>query len=245
VVNLTGVKPGDMILDGPTLANIYLGVVTKWDDPAIAKLNPNLKLPSAAIAVVHRSDGSGTTFNFTYYLDQVSSDWKDKVGVSTAVEWPTGLAAKGNAGVAATVQKTANSIGYVEHSYAAENKMTYTGMINKDGKAVQPNAAAFADAAAHADWQGTPGYGVILANQSGQLAWPMTAATFILVYKKPSDPAATVEVLKFFDWAYTNGGKMAEELIFIPMPDTVIADIKKRWASEITSPDGKPVFAGS
>ena len=245
VVNIAGVKPGDLVLDGPTLANIYQGKITKWDDPAIAKLNPNAKLPSAAIAVVHRSDGSGTTFNFTYYLAQVSPDWKDNVGVNTAVEWPTGLGAKGNEGVAATVQQTANSIGYVEYFYAAQNKLTYTGMVNKDGKAVQPSAAAFADAAVHADWKGTPGYGVILANEPGPQTWPMTAATFILVYKKPADPAATAEVLKFFDWAYANGGKIAQDMIFIPMPDAVVADIKKRWASEITGPDGKPLFAGS
>ena len=245
VVNLPGVKPGEMILDGPTLANIYLGKITKWDDPAIAKLNPNLKLSSTAIAVVHRSDGSGTTFSFTYYLAQVSPDWKDNVGVSVAVQWPTGLGAKGNDGVAATVQQTVNSIGYVEYFYAAQNKLTYTGMVNKDGKAVQPTAAGFADAATHADWHGTPGYGVILANESGPQTWPMTAATFILVYKKPSDPAATAEVLKFFDWAYTNGGKTAEDMIFIPMPDAVVADIKKRWATEIIGPDGKPLYAGS
>jgi phosphate transport system substrate-binding protein len=245
VVNLKGVNPGDMVLDGPTLANIFLGKITKWDDPAITKLNPNIKLPSAAIAVVHRSDGSGTTFNFTYYLAQVSPDWKDNVGVNTAVEWPTGLGAKGNEGVAATVQQTVNSIGYVEYFYAAQNKLIYTGMINKDGKAIQPSAASFADAAAHADWHGTPGYGVILANEPGPQAWPMTAATFILVYKKPADPAPTTEVLKFFNWAYANGGKMAQDMIFIPMPDSVVADIRKRWATEVTGPDGKALFAGS
>ena len=166
-------------------------------------------------------------------------------GVSTAVQWPTGLGAKGNDGVAATVQQTANSIGYVEYFYAVQNKLTYTGMVNKDGKAVQPTAAGFADAAAHADWHGTPGYGVILANEPGEQTWPMTAATFILVYKKPADPATTAEVLKFFDWAYTNGVKTAEEMIFIPMPAPVVADIKKRWATEITGPDGKPVFSGT
>jgi phosphate transport system substrate-binding protein len=245
VVNLPGVKPGELMLDGPTLANIYQGKITKWDDPAIVKLNPGAKLPSAAIAVVHRSDGSGTTFNFTYYLAQVSSDWKDNVGVNTAVEWPTGLGAKGNEGVAATVQQTANSIGYVEYFYAAQNKLLYTGMVNKDGKPVQPSAAAFADAAAHADWNGTPGYGVILANEPGPQTWPMTAATFILVYKKPSDPAPTVETLKFFDWAFTNGAKMAEDMIFIPMPAPVVANIKKLWAAEIVGPDGKPLYAGS
>ncbi len=245
VVNIQGVNPGDIVLDGQTLANIFLGKITKWDDPAIAKLNAKVKLPSAAIAVVHRSDGSGTTFNFTYYLAQVSSDWKDNVGANTAVEWPVGIGAKGNEGVAANVQQTANSIGYVEYAYAVQNKMTYAAMINKDGQTVQPTADAFAAAAASADWKGTPGYGLILANQPGAKTWPMTAATFILVYKKPADPTATAEALKFFDWAYTSGGKMAQDLVYIPMPDAVVADIKKRWASEITGPDCKPVFAGS
>ena len=245
VVNIQGVNPGDIILDGPTLAGIFLGKITKWDDPAIAKLNGKVKLPSAAIAVVHRSDGSGTSFNFTYYLAQVSADWKDNVGVNTAVEWPVGIGAKGNEGVSATVQQTANSIGYVEYFYAVQTKLTYTGMVNKDGKTVQPSAPGFAEAAAHADWKGTPGYGVILANQPGPGTWPMTAATFILLYKKPADPAPTAEALKFFDWAYSNGGKMAQDMIFIPMPDAVVADVKKRWAAEITGPDGKPIFVGS
>ncbi len=245
VINLQGIAPGQLVLDGPALANIFLGKITKWDDPAIAKLNPGIKLPSTAIAVVHRSDGSGTTFNFTYYLGEVSPDWKDNVGVNTAVEWPTGLGAKGNEGVAATVQQTANSIGYVEYFYAAQNKLVHTAMINKDGKPVQPSAAAFKAAAAHADWNGTPGYAVILANEPGPDSWPMTAATFILVYKKPADPKTAAEVLKFFDWAYTSGDKLAEEMIFIPMPDSVVANIKKRWTSEITGPDGKPLFAGS
>jgi phosphate transport system substrate-binding protein len=243
VIHVPGVKAGELVLDGPTLANIYLGKITKWDDPALKKLNPNAKLPSAAIAVVHRSDGSGTTFNFTDYLADVSSDWKNNVGVAVSVEWPVGIGAKGNEGVAANVEQTVNSIGYVEYAYAMENKLTYTGMINKDGKQVQPTAAAFAAAAANANWKGTPGYGVILANQPGAETWPMTAATFILVYKKPSDPAATATALKFFDWAYANGGKMAAALDYIPMPKTVVADIEERWASEIVGANGKPVFA--
>ena len=167
VVNIAGIKPGELVLDGPTLANIFMGTVTKWDDAAIKKLNPKAKLPSGDIAVVHRSDGSGTTFNFTYYLGAVSPDWKSKVGVDKAVEWPVGLGAKGNEGVAANVQQTANSIGYVEYAYAKQNKMTYADMVNKDGKRVAPTAPAFADAAAHADWKSVPGYGVILADQAG------------------------------------------------------------------------------
>jgi phosphate transport system substrate-binding protein len=244
VVNIEGVKPGDIVLDGPTLADIFLGKITKWDDAAIAKLNPTAKLPSAAIAVVHRSDGSGTTFNFTYYLGAVSPAWKDTVGVDKAVEWPVGLGAKGNEGVAANVQQTSGSIGYVEYAYAVQNKMTYTDMINKDGKAVAPTAPAFAAAAVSADWKGTPGYGVILANQAGAETWPITAATFILVYKKPDDAAATGEALKFFAWAYAKGDKMADELAYIPMPDNVVKDVEGMWASDIVGPDGKPIYAG-
>ena len=243
VVNLTGVKPGEIILDGPTLAGVYLGKITKWDDPAIKKLNPKLQLPSSAIAVVHRADGSGTTFNFTYYLASASPDWKDKPGVNTSIDWPVGIGAKGNEGVAANVQQTAGSIGYVEYAYAVQNKLTYAAMVNKDGKAVQPTADAFGAAAGNADWKGTPGYGVILANQPGPQAWPMTAATFILVYKQPEDPNATRDALKFFDWAFANGAGMAKDLNYIPLPKTIVSDIKRRWASEIVGQDGKPVLS--
>ena len=245
VVNIDGVKPGDLVLDGATLADIFLGKITKWDDAAIKKLNPDAKLPSDAIAVVHRSDGSGTTFNFTYYLGAVSADWKEQVGVDKAVEWPVGLGAKGNEGVAANVQQTKGSIGYVEYAYAVQNKMTYTDMINKDGKKVAPTSGAFAAAAVSADWKGTPGYGVILANQAGAETWPITAATFILVYKKPDDAAATGEALKFFSWAFAKGDKMADELAYIPMPDAVVKDVQAMWASDIVGPDGKPIFVGS
>jgi phosphate transport system substrate-binding protein len=244
VINLEGIKPGDLTLDGPTIAQIYLGKITKWDDPAIAKLNPDVKLPSNAIAVVHRSDGSGTTYNFTYYLGQVSPDWESAVGVNQSVEWPVGLGAKGNEGVAANVQQTAGSIGYVEYAYAVQNKMTYTNLINKDGQKVAPTADAFAAAASNADWKSVPGYGVILADEPGATTWPMTAATFILVYKKPGDAAATGEALKFFSWAYEKGDDMAADLAYIPMPDGVVKDIQAMWASDIVGPDGKPVFAG-
>src|SRR5499425_2155370 len=175
VVNLEGVKPGDMVFDGATLADIYLGKITKWDDPAIKKLNPNVKLPSEAITVVRRSDGSGTTFNFTDYLTKVSADWKSKIGSDTAVEWPVGVGAKGNEGVANNVAQTQGSIGYVEYAYAKQNKLTYTKMVNKDGKTVEPTSAAFQAAAANANWSSVPGYGVILANQPGAQSWPMTA----------------------------------------------------------------------
>jgi phosphate transport system substrate-binding protein len=245
VVNIDGVAPGDLVLDGPTLAGIFLGTVKNWDDPAIKKLNPNAKLPSQAIAVVHRSDGSGTTFNFTYYLAEASADWKSKVGSATSVEWPVGIGAKGNEGVSNNVSQTKGSIGYVEYAYALQNKLVYTKMINKDGKTVAPTSAAFQAAAANADWNSVPGYGVILANQAGAESWPMTAATFILIPKKPDDAAAVAEALKFFAWAYVKGDKMAEELDYVPMPKKIVADIEKVWANEIKDANGKPLFTES
>ena len=193
-----------------------------WDDAAIKKLNPDVKLPAQPIAVVHRSDGSGTTFNFTYYLSEVSPDWKSKVGANTSVEWPVGIGAKGNEGVANNVTQTQGSIGYVELAYALQNKMTTTRMMNKEGKVAEGGSASVQAAAANADWSSVPGFGLILANQSGAASWPMTAATFILVPKQPNDPAATAEALKFFAWAYANGGKMAAELDYVPMPKKVI-----------------------
>ena len=235
VVNLEGVKPGEMVLDGETLANIYLGKITKWDDAAIKKLNPSVKLPSDAIAVVRRSDGSGTTFNFTYYLSEVSADWKSKVGSNTAVEWPVGVGAKGNEGVSGNISQTKNSIGYVEYAYAKQNKLTYTAMVNKAGKTVQPTVEAFQAAAANADWAKAPGYYVILANQQGEKSWPMTAATFILMHKEPTDMAASAEAIKFFKWSFEKGDKMAEELDYIPMPDNVVKLIEKTWSSDIKS----------
>jgi len=243
VVNLEGVKPGDLVLDGPTLAKIFLGDIKTWDDPAIKKLNPNLKLPSQAIAIVHRSDGSGTTFNFAYYLADVSPDWKSKVGVNTSVQWPSGIGAKGNEGVANNVSNTKGSIGYVEYAYAKQNKLTYAKMVNKAGKTVAPTSEAFQAAAANADWKSQPGYGVILANQPGDSSWPMTAATWILLYKQPGDVAATGEALKFFSWAYKHGAKAAEELDYVPMPANVVKDVEKTWSTEIKDSSGKPVFA--
>jgi phosphate transport system substrate-binding protein len=235
VVNLEGVKPGELILDGPTLANIYLGKITKWDDAAIKKLNPNAKLPSDAIAVVRRSDGSGTTFNFTTYLSDVSDEWKSKIGANQSVEWPVGVGAKGNEGVSGNVSQTKNSIGYVEYAYAKQNKLTYTGLVNKAGKTVQPTVEAFQAAAANADWAKAPGYYVILADQPGDKSWPMTAATFILMHKEPVDKAASAEAVKFFKWAFEKGGKAAEELDYIPMPDNVVKLIEKTWSSDIKS----------
>jgi len=243
VVNLEGVKPGDLVLDGATLAKIFLGEVKSWNDAAITKLNPTAKLPAQAIAVVHRSDGSGTTFNFTDYLAKVSPDWKSKVGTNTAVEWPVGIGAKGNEGVANNVAQTKGSIGYVEYAYAKQNKLTFTKMMNKDGKSVAPTIAAFQAAAANADWNSVPGYGVILSNQPGATSWPMTAATFILIHKQPQDPAAAREALKFFAWAYAKGGKMAEELDYVPMPAPVVTAVEKTWAAEIKDASGKPISA--
>jgi phosphate transport system substrate-binding protein len=245
VVNLAGIKAGDLVIDGPTLANIFLGNIKTWDDPAIKKLNPSAKLPSQAIAVVHRSDGSGTTFNFAYYLAQVSADWKDKVGFNTSVEWPVGIGAKGNEGVSQNVSQTNGAIGYVEYAYALQNKMTFTKMINKDGKTVSPTSDAFQAAAANADWNSVPGYGVILANQPGATSWPMTAATFILLPKQPQDPAAATEALKFFAWAYAKGAKMAEELDYVPMPAKVVGTIEAMWAKSITDTSGKPLHVTS
>jgi phosphate transport system substrate-binding protein len=235
VVNLEGVASGDLVFDGETLANIYLGKITKWDDPAIAKLNPKLKLPTAAITVVRRSDGSGTTFNFTDYLSKASADWKAKVGTGTAVEWPAGVGAKGNEGVAGNIGQTKNSIGYVEYAYAKQNKLTHAGLINKAGKPVQPTIAAFQAAAANADWAKAPGYYVILTDQPGEASWPITAATFILMHKAATDKAASQEAIKFFKWAFEKGDKMAEDLDYIPMPDSVVKLIEKTWSADIKS----------
>jgi len=242
VANLDGIKPGDLKLDGPTLAKIFLGEIKTWNDPAIAKLNPSAKLPSQAIVVVHRSDGSGTTFIWTDYLSKVSADWKSKVGASTAVEWPVGIGAKGNEGVANNVSNTKGSIGYVEYAYAKQNKMTTLSMINKDGKTVAPNADAFQAAAGSANWEGTPGFGVVLTDQPGATSWPIAGATFILIHKQPADPAAAAEALKFFSWAYAKGDKMAQDLDYVPMPDKVVDAIQKVWANEIKDASGKPIF---
>jgi phosphate transport system substrate-binding protein len=235
VLNLEGIKPGELVLDGATLADIYLGKITKWDDAAIKKLNANLKLPSTSIAVVRRSDGSGTTFLWTDYLSKVSADWKSKVGSGTAVEWPVGVGARGNEGVAGNVAQTKNSIGYVEYAYAKQNKLTYAAVVNKAGKTIQPTMKSFQDAAANADWAKTPGYRVILTDQPGDGSWPITGATFILMHKQPTDKAAAAQAIKFFTWAFEKGDKMAEELDYIPMPDAVVDLVKKTWGADIKS----------
>jgi phosphate transport system substrate-binding protein len=231
VVNIRGVAPGQLVLDGATLAAIYAGKVARWDDPAIKKLNPGVNLPGQAIAVVHRSDGSGTTFIFTTFLSRVSGDWKSNVGAATSVDWPVGIGAKGNEGVAGNVAQTAGAIGYVEYAYAKQNHLTYAKMINKAGKTVSPTVDAFRAAAAGADWAGAAnnGFFIILVDQGGDASWPITATTYILVYKQPSDPAATAEVLKFFKWAYANGQQLALGLDYVPLPDVAVKAIEASW----------------
>jgi phosphate transport system substrate-binding protein len=243
VLNLDGVAPGSLVLDGPTVAKIFLGQVKSWDDAAIKALNPGVTLPKQAITVVHRAEGSGTTFNFTYYLAKVSPDWKSSVGeAATAIKWPVGVGAKGNEGVAGNVAETKGSIGYVEYAYAKQNNLIYTKMINAAGKTVSPNSESFQAAAANADWNSVPGFGVILSDQAGDKSWPMTAATFILIYKQPQDPAAAGQVLKFFAWAYAKGGEDAEDLDFVPMPASVVTTVRGVWAKEIKDAGGKPIF---
>jgi len=233
VVNVEGIKSGDLVIDGATLGDIFTGKVKMWDDAAIKKLNPKATLPSSEITVVHRSDGSGTTFNFTNYLDKVSAEWHGKAGVSQSPEWPVGVGAKGNDGVAGAVGQTKGSIGYVEYAYAKQQKLTYADMVNKDGKRVSPTVPAFQAAASNAAWDKAPGYYVVLTDQPGAESWPLTAATFILMYKEPADKANSAEALKFFDWAFTNGNKTAEELDYIPMPASVVTLIRKTWADNI------------
>jgi len=242
VINLDGIKSGDVALDGPTLAKIFMGEVKTWDDPAIAKLNPKAKLPKQAIAVVHRSDGSGTTFIFTNYLSKVSADWKSKVGNNTAVEWPVGIGAKGNEGVANNVANTKGSIGYVETAYAKQNNLTTTNLANKNGKVVAPTTESIMAAAASADWANAPGFYMILTDSAGEKSWPIAGATFILLPKQPKDTAATGEALKFFAWAYKNGSKMAQELDYIPMPASVVTQIEAVWKKDVKDDSGKPIF---
>ncbi len=242
VVNIDGVKPGDLVLDGSTLARIFLGEIKSWNDAAIRKLNPNAKLPPQAIAVVYRSDGSGTTFVFTDYLGKVSPSWRSKVGSTTAVEWPIGIGAKGNEGVAGSVARIKGAIGYVEYAYARQNKLTYARLMNKGGKAVAPTIESFSAAAARANWEGTPGFGVIITNEPGAASWPIAGATFILIHKQPSDPAAAGAALKFFNWAYAKGGKMAEELDYVPMPGNAVSAVQRLWAAQVKNASGKPLF---
>jgi phosphate transport system substrate-binding protein len=238
VINVKGIEPGQLKLTGQVLGDIYLGKVAKWNDPAIKALNPGLNLPDAAIAQVRRADGSGTTFILTNYLSKVNKEWKEKVGEGTAVNWPVGAGGKGNEGVAAFVARLPNSMGYTEYSYVKQNKLNYAVVQNADGKFVKPEDDSFKAAAAGADWSKT--FYQILTNQPGKDAWPISGATFILMHLKQDKPANASETLKFFNWAYSNGGKAAEDLDYVPMPPAVVAAIQKSWG-DIKDGAGKPI----
>jgi phosphate transport system substrate-binding protein len=243
VVNIKGIAPGQLLLDGATIAAIYMGDIAKWDDPAIKRLNPKLALPSTAIAPVYRSDGSGTNFLFTDYLSKSSPKFKSSIGANSSVQWPSGIGAKGNEGVANMTTQTDGAIGYVEFAYAMQNKMTFAQLTNKAGKSVAPSAASFQAAAANADWSHADSYYLILTDQDGAKSWPITGASFILLYKQPADPAPVLEALKFFAWAYKDGGAMADELGYVPLPASLVAQVQKTWATEITA-GGHPVWSG-
>jgi phosphate transport system substrate-binding protein len=235
VVNLEGFKPGELRITGPVLAEIYMGTITKWNDAKFAALNPGKKLPDQAITVVHRADGSGTTFNFTDYLTSISKEWADKVGKGAAVKWPadSSVGGKGNEGVAANVNRVKGAVGYVEYAYVKKNNMNFLQLQNAAGKYVSPDDLTFAAAAAGADWFSVPGMGVSMVNAKGNDSWPISTASFILMYKKPTDKAASDEVLKFFDWAFKNGKKMAADLDYVPLPDALTAQIRTKVWSEI------------
>ncbi len=241
VVNLDGVKPGQLKLTGEVVAGIYLGKIVKWNAAEIVSLNPGVKLPAEEITVVHRADGSGTSFLFTDYLSKVNAEFKATVGAGTAVKWPAGIGGKGNEGVAANVQRIKNSIGYVEYAYAKKNNMQYTQLKNRDGQFITPDDPNFKAAAAGAEWAKTPGFGVVLTDQPGKASWPITGASFILMHKVQADAAKGREVLKFFDWAYKNGGTMAEELDYVAMPAAVSKLVESAWKANIKDTSGKPL----
>ena len=241
VVNLAGIKPGELKFTGALLADIYLGKVTKWNDPAVAAVNPGVKLPDQAVAVVRRADGSGTTFIWSNYLSKVSGDWKQRVGEGTAVQWPVGLGGKGNEGVSAFVQRIPGAIGYVEYAYAKQNKLTYGQVRNAEGQFVSPDDETFKAAAAGAQWEKEK-FAVILTNQPGKNTWPISGATFILMHAKQDKPANAAEVLRFFEWSYQNGGKLAEELDYVPLPPEVTRLIRAAWAG-VKDGAGKTVYA--
>ncbi len=238
VVNIKGVQAGQLELDGATVADIYLGDISKWNDPRIRKLNPKLALPGTTIAPVYRSDGSGTNFLFSDYLSKSSPKFQQTVGANTSVQWPVGIGAKGNEGVANMTHQTDGAIGYVEYAYAKQTNMAYCALINKAGKTVAPSAESFQAAAASADWAHAAGYHLILTDQAGEKSWPITGASFILVYAVPPDPAATGEALKFFEWAYNNGAKMAAELDYVPLPESLIKQVRTTWQTQIKGAPG-------
>jgi phosphate transport system substrate-binding protein len=233
VVNLAGIKAGELVLDGKTLADMCLGNVKMWDDPAVKRLNPGANLPHQAIAIVHRSDGSGTNFIFTNYLSKKSPAWASQVGAATAVEWPAGIGAKGNEGVAENVKQTGGALGYVEYAYAKQNGLTFVRMINHDGVAVSPTAEAFQASSAKTDWAHSASFYVVLTDQAGHDAWPIAGATFILVYKHPADPSRLKQVLTFFKWDYANGSQLAESLDYVPLPQSTVEAIMKSWHDNI------------
>jgi phosphate transport system substrate-binding protein len=239
VVNIKGITPGQLRLTGAVLGDIYLGKITKWNDPAITALNPGVALPDDAIAVVRRADGSGTSFLFTNYLSKVNAEWKSKVGEGTAVNWPTGAGGKGNEGVSAFVQRLPNSIGYVEYAYAKQNKMSYVLLKNKDGNFTKPDDDTFKAAAANADW--SKSFYQVLTEQAGKDAWPITGATFILMHKTQDKPANATNALKFFEWAYASGDKSAEELDYVPLPAKVKDLTRKLWTDSLKDASGKAV----
>jgi len=242
VVNLPGIKAGEIKLSPAVMADLYLGKIKKWNNKAIAELNPDVNLPSTAVSVVHRSDGSGTTWIFTNYLTKVSKNWADKVGNDKAVAWPTGVGGKGNEGVASYVKRIKGSIGYVEYAYALQNKMTYVKLKNRDGNYVDPTSENFQAAAAGADWAHAPGYYLVLTDQPGANAWPISGASFILMYKNQEKPEVAEAVLKFFDWSYNNGGKMAESLDYVPIPKSVVSLVENTWKQEIKGSNGQAVW---
>ena len=243
VVNIDGIKPGEMKLTGPVIADIYLGKVKTWNDPAIASLNTGLKLPADPITVVRRSDGSGTTFLFTDYLSKISADWKTKVGSGTAVAWPEGVGGKGNEGVSAYVQRIKGSIGYVEYAYAKKNKMSHTALKNKDGNFIQPDDLTFQAATANADWANAPGMFLVLTDQSGKDSYPISGASFILMHKSQDKPEKAAAALKFFDWSFKNGDKAAIEMDYVPMPGKTVKLIQDMWKREIKSAaGGTPIY---
>ena len=242
VYNLKGVRPGELKLSGPLLADIYLGKVKTWNDPALAKLNPGVSLPAQAISAVNRSDGSGTTFLFSNYLSKVSADWKSAIGEGTAVKWPTGVGGKGNEGVANYVSRIDGSIGYVEYAFAKQNRLSHAQMVNRDGQAVAPGDDTFKAAAAGADWAKAPGMYLILTDQPGKASWPITGASFILMHKVQDKPDIAKEVLKFFDWSFQNGAKMADELDYVPMPDPVVKLIRSAWKSQLKDASGRGLY---
>ncbi|HKJ22141.1 MAG TPA: phosphate ABC transporter substrate-binding protein PstS [Gammaproteobacteria bacterium] len=244
VVNLPGIKPGEIKLTPTLLADIYLHKITRWNDHRIKAQNPHVKLPSKRISVVHRSDGSGTTWIFTNYLSKVSDEWKTKVGNEKSVAWPTGVGGKGNEGVASYVKRIKGSIGYVEYAYALQNHMTHVKLRNHDGNFVEPTSEAFQAAAANADWAHAPGYYLVLTDQPGKDSWPISGASFILVYKHQAKPDVAHAVLKFFDWSYHHGAKMAEQLDYVPIPGSVAKLVEKTWREQIMGPDGNPVWSG-